>query len=78
MFVYCGVSALGRESNRGCLRPKADLLAVQSVWGVAPSRNEDPGLFLAVLSVLKYPFLRVLATSCMWGVSCFLATLEAL
>ena len=63
LFICSGVSAPGREGNRGWARPSANLLAVQRLWGVAASTNEDQYLFLAALIALKYPAVEVPAIS---------------
>jgi len=40
-FICWGVSAPGREGKRHGVRPKANLLAVHRVWGVALTRKDD-------------------------------------
>jgi len=66
----------GREALLGM--PVSDLLAVQRLWGVAVSREEDQCLFLVALIALKYPAFEVPATSRMCGVLFFPADLTAL
>ena len=52
-FTSSGEEAPGKEGNLSGGRPKASLLAVQTLWGVAVDRNWDQWSLLAFLIAVK-------------------------